>query len=120
MVDQDILNSEFRAIQIKLEFLAQAIAELKSQNEDRRQAIDNVALSLRNEFRQTHERNELCMANLKNELEKLKTEIAVTRWIGLVIGGTAITLVTMKILNAGGFESPAHPKQTLAIYRGGA
>lgn len=119
MVDQDILNSEFRAIQIKLEFLAQAIAELKAQNEDRRQAIDNVALSLRNEFKQTQERNYLSVANLKNEIEKLKTEIAVTRWIGLVIGGTALTLVTMKLLN-GEFQSPTHSKEALAIYRGGA
>lgn len=119
MVDQDILNSEFRAIQIKLEFLAQAIAELKAQNEDRRQAIDNVALSLRNEFKQTQERNDLSVANLKNEIEKLKTEIAVTRWIGLVIGGTALTLVTMKLLN-GEFQSPTHSKEALAIYRGGA
>lgn len=119
MVDQDILNSEFRAIQIKLEFLAQAIAELKAQNEDRRQAIDNVALSLRNEFKQTQERNDLSVANLKNEIEKLKTEIAVTRWIGLVIGGTALTLVTMKLLN-GEFQSPRHSNEALAIYRGGA
>lgn len=118
MVDQDILNSEFRAIQIKLEFLAQAIAELKAQNEDRRQAIDNVALSLRNEFKQTQERNDLSVANLKNEIEKLKTEIAVTRWIGLVIGGTALTLVTMKLLN--GEFHPTHSNEALAIYRGGA
>lgn len=117
-MDQDSLASEFRAIQIKLEFLAQAIAELKTQNEDRRQSIDSVAVSLRTEFRQAYERNENSVVTIKNEIEKLKTEIAVTRWIGLVVGGTALTLVTMRILNAGGFESPS-PKDEhkLAIYR---
>ena len=99
-MENDYLTSELRAIQIRLDFLTTAVTELKTQNEDRRASIDAVASSIRSENRQCSERCGAGIDALRHDVEKLKTEMALTRWIGVILGGTALTLTTYKILTA--------------------
>lgn len=114
-MESDYLTSELRAIQIRLDFLTAAVAELKAQNEDRRANIDAVASSIRSENRQCSERCGAGIDALRHDVEKLKTEMALTRWIGVILGGTALTLTTYKILTAEAL--PHDPSQKPALER---
>jgi len=114
-----VLNTELKAIQVRLEYLAQAINELKVQNEDRRVSIDALATAIRSENRHCAEQCHGTMESLKEDVERLKTEIGITRWVGIILGGTALSLTAYKILSAEPLDHDPKIKPTIERLIGG-
>ena len=110
-MEENYLASELRAIGVRLDFLTSAVNRLEEQNENRRNAIDSVANSIRTEYAAYHERCASDFELVKREVDKLKTEMAGVRWLAIIVGGTIATYLTLKILTPEPPHDPNSGKQ---------